>query len=64
MRDFGDFYIIYPDKRWVSAKQIRLWYEDLVADKRIDAVSVKSHNAMAKALDDAGFITLGTSYDP
>lgn len=61
MRDFGDFYINYPEKRYVSAKTIAIWYKDAVANGEIAPCyfNAKSHGEMAAALQDAGIITLG-----
>lgn len=65
MHDFGDFYIVYPERRYVRASQIHTWYDDAVANGEIDQcyLNAKTHNEMAEALSDAGIITLGVAPD-
>jgi hypothetical protein len=61
MRDFGDFYIVYPERRYISAARIHAWYKDAVANGEIaeEHCNAKTHQEMADALSDAGIITLG-----
>ena len=57
-------FIIYPEKRWVPAKQIASWYADAIANKEIDTLRFphcRTIAEMAAALDDAGIITRGAA---
>ncbi len=53
--------IVWPERRWVSAKQIASWFADGVANNEIDPeyLDAKTTQEMAAALSDAGMITLG-----
>jgi hypothetical protein len=57
------FYIIWPEKRFVAAGEIKTWYEDAVANGEIDSeyegLSDDEVEIMADALHQAGAITLG-----
>jgi len=75
MRDFGDFYIIYPERRHVSAKWIHSMYRDALANgyiaeeyRGLNEVYINAnpgigHQKMADGLSDAGIITLGKPPD-
>lgn len=54
------FYICYPREGVVSSRDIRTWFNDAKANNQIDARfrSVRDTLAMARALNDAGIITL------
>ncbi len=53
--------IIWPERRWISAKQIESWFADGVTNNEIDPgyLHAKTTREMAAALSDAGIITLG-----
>lgn len=53
------FFIVYPEKRVVSAQQIRTWYEDAVAngDYGIE-LGLNDPREMAATLSSCGHITL------
>jgi hypothetical protein len=53
------FQIIWPERRTISAAQIELWYIDATANGDIDHDHF-TVEAKAVALDDAGYITLGS----
>jgi hypothetical protein len=55
------FYIVYPEKRWVTAKQIHTWFEDALDNGEIadEYTAAKTAVERAKALDDAGLLTQG-----
>lgn len=54
-------YIIYPERRSISFRQIEVWFTDAVANNEIapEYFSAKSEAEMAAALSDAGLITVG-----
>lgn len=60
--DRNAIFIVYPERRWVTAEWIAIKYADAVdngdVDRRIyhGALTTKE---MANALDDAGIITQG-----
>lgn len=51
------FAIIWPERKLVPAHRIRTWYEDAVVNGEVD-VTGDTIEEMARALDDAGLITL------
>jgi hypothetical protein len=56
------FYTVYPERRHVTARQVRDWYADAVANNELDphrVVSDPTLEDMAAALDDAGIVTFG-----
>ncbi len=55
------FRIVWPECRFVSANQIKVWYHDGVANGDIgrDYLGLEDVSKMAAALHDAGTITLG-----
>lgn len=55
-----EFHILYPEKRVVNSCTIRTWFNDAKANGEIDVRfrSVRDTLAMARALSDAGIITL------
>jgi hypothetical protein len=63
------FEIIWPEKRWVTAQRIAIWYGDAVANGKISAddvghairaaSSLAGPELQARALHNAGLITLG-----
>lgn len=59
------FEIIWPERRYVSIEQIRLWYGDAVANGEIDEDILpdcdECADAMARELHYLGTITLGRS---
>lgn len=59
------FYIVWPEEGLVSAAKIVGWFEDAVADGKIeeDYLDAKFPQEMAQALDNAGIITLGKEPD-
>ena len=53
------FYIIlYPEKRRIRAHQIRVWYEDAVANGEVEDITLTETSDMAMELHRAGIITL------
>lgn len=56
-------FIIWPDKRYVSLAQIKVWYSDAVANGDMGAkyLDLLDPWKMAEGLSDAGIITLGQS---
>ncbi len=52
--------IVYPEKRFVSDRQIEIWYADACANGEIDHayLNTQDHWTMAQGLSDAGIITL------
>lgn len=57
------FYIIYPENRFVTSSQMKMWYYDAVANDEIarEYLDLDDTARMAEALSDAGIITLGQS---
>jgi hypothetical protein len=55
------FHILWPEVKDVSSDTIEMWYADAVANDEIDAdlMNLNDNVEKAKALDDAGLITLG-----
>jgi hypothetical protein len=54
------FEIVWPDHRWVSEDQIKIWYSDaLVNGNAEDETIFDDPEAMARELSDIGTITLG-----
>lgn len=55
-------YIIYPERRIVDDETIEMWYIDALANREIaeEYLHAKTIDQMARALDDAGIVTLGT----
>lgn len=56
------FFIIWPERRFVSHAQMSIWYSDAVANGELDTYD-RRHTDMAdkaRALQSAGIITLGT----
>ncbi len=51
--------IIWPDHRWVTKAQIRLWYADAVANGEAEETELKDVEEMARELSSIGVITLG-----
>ena len=56
-----NFYIVYPEVRFVSDRQIESWYADAVANDEIASEYLYAHDLQTKArgLSDSGVITLG-----
>lgn len=55
-------YIIWPERRIVPGKTIRLWFSDAIANGDIEPDEVDGSDSLeycAKALSYAGLITLG-----
>lgn len=54
------FHIVYPERRIVSAKTIESWFRDAIANGEIDDefAGCLTVQIMARALDNAGIITL------
>lgn len=52
----GDIYLLYPEKRWISAAKLAQWYGDEVANMAVRP-GCRTVNEMAEELEDAGFIT-------
>ena len=54
-------FIIWPERKWVSEEKIATWFSDAVANDLIAPhyLSAKTTEEMAKALDDAGYLTVG-----
>lgn len=55
----ASIYIIYPEKRWVSAEQITSWYLDAVANGQVQNRHCIRTWDMAGELEDIGLITRG-----
>lgn len=54
------FQIVWPERRYVSEKQIRVWYSDAIENGEIDKPGCEPGVVeMALALSGAGLITLG-----
>jgi hypothetical protein len=53
------FEIIWPEHKWVSAAQIKVWYEDACANCEADETELNDVEEMARELDSIGHITLG-----
>lgn len=53
------YYLVWPERRYVSTATIRMWYSDAVVNRQVKA-GITNPDDMALALDDAGIITLGT----
>jgi hypothetical protein len=53
------FEIIWPDNRWVSIEQIKLWYGDAVANGEAEETELNDPEEMARELSSMGHITLG-----
>jgi len=55
------FYIIWPERRFVSEETIAMWFSDALANEEIDAelARVTDPEMMARELHYAGLITLG-----
>lgn len=51
-----DIYIIYPERRWVSADRLTDWYADAVANMEAQP-GARTVDEMAAELEDIGFIT-------
>jgi len=56
------YYMIWPEKRFVRGAQIRSWYFDAVANKEIVPGTGASTDDMARALHNAGLITLAKEH--
>lgn len=56
-----EYYIVWPEKKWISAETIRTWYADGVDNEDISPEyrGATELDEMAAALDDAGIITRG-----
>ena len=57
-------YIVYPESRWVSKDIITGWFDDAVANGKIDATmdwKNPTTEQMALLLEDIGFISIGKS---
>ena len=56
------FFIVWPERRMVSATQVRCWYADAKCNGELDATECghKCAPEMAFALHRAGLITLAT----
>lgn len=52
------FFIVWPERRWISDDQMSRWYEDAVANEAVEP-GEQDVSAMARALHEAGEITLG-----
>lgn len=55
------FWIIWPENRFVSDTQMKIWYYDAVVNGQIakEYFDLTDTAMMAEALSDAGLITLG-----
>lgn len=54
------FEILWPDRRWVSENQIKIWYSDALANGDAEDETIfEDTEAMARELHDIGIITLG-----
>ena len=52
------FYMIWPERRTVTAKQILGWYADALANEELEGEPTQNAEEAARALDEAGLITL------
>lgn len=55
------YQIIWPERRMISERQIRVWYSDAVANGDAEEISLTDPYDMAKELENIGIITLGDS---
>lgn len=55
------FYLVYPEKKIVTATKIMGWYSDAVANGECEAGALDAMTA-AQLLEDAGLITIGTRF--
>ncbi len=53
------FEIVWPNHRWVSAAQIRVWYSDAVANGEAEETALNDVEEMVRELSSIGHITLG-----
>ncbi len=54
------FEIIWPNRRWVSEDQIKMWYSDAMGNGDIDDDGILNDpEEMARELHNIGTITLG-----
>jgi len=53
------FQIIWPERRWVSEDQIKMWYTDAVANGEAEETQLNDVEEMARELSSIGHITLG-----
>lgn len=55
------YQIIWPERRMISERQIRVWYSDAVANGDAEETNLTHPDEMAKELENIGIITLGDS---
>jgi len=54
------FFIVYPERRWVSEAKVITWYRDAVANGEItDRTKLVRVSDMLSELEDAGLVTQG-----
>ncbi len=53
------FEIIWPEHRYVSEDQIKLWYSDAIANGDAEETNLNDPEEMARELSSIGVITLG-----
>lgn len=52
----ADIYLVYPERRWISAERLTQWYADAVANMEAQP-GARTVDEMAAELEDIGFIT-------
>ena len=54
-----EYYIVYPDERWVSEDTIRMWYDDAVSNDECDSGYIDMDLIIGELMS-AGFVTFST----
>jgi hypothetical protein len=57
--DEATFFLLYPERKVVTATRILGWYSDALADGEVEGESDVDAFEAARILDEAGLITLG-----
>ena len=52
------FRIVWPEERFISEQQIRLWYADAITNGEAEKTNLQRTDEMARELDNIGQITL------
>lgn len=63
--------MIYPADRWVTEKQLRLWYSDAIANKEVDDPLLRAEDYLTEdihfivgILQDTGKFTFSGTFEP
>ena len=54
-----EYYIVYPEERWVNEDTVRMWYDDAVSNDESDSGYVDM-DLIIEELMNAGFVTFST----